>query len=225
MRRMTLGLAAAAVIAGSVGLAGKAEALPAYLTLNSIGAGSPPSPYLSDAPLTWYITSCSTGTTDVCGNLVMYADAGALTFAAAPVGGVFQPLSSVYVPNTVTDLTIIVRGFTGSILTGGPATISSAAVSEVVASGGGTGGSASVGTGTTSAPFFSGLGTIGLPTSGDPASISFAPVNNVQYIMDIPLTAALNTVTFGTPVPEPAAFGLLAMSLVLTIGARAYRAR
>ena len=217
MRRIAVGLAAA-VIAAGVGVAGKAEALPSYIALNS-----PSTTTLTNGPLTWYITSCSTGTTNVCGNLVMYADTyGTISIAAAPVSNAFQPLSSVYVNPTVTDLTLTIRAFSGATLGNGPNIISGAAENAV---GVGAGGSASVTTVTHVAPFTASLGTVGLPGSGKPQTISFTPVNNVQYAMDIPLTATLTQVSVGTPIPEPAAFGLLAMSLLLTFGARAYRAR
>ena len=216
MRRMTLGLAAAAVIAGSVGLAGKAEALPSYIKLN----GSPSSTLL-DGTLTWTLTSCNTGSTNVCANLVMYANNGALTFAGLPNVGntAFQPLSSVFVSGSVTDLTVDVTATTNNGLNGiGGASVAASGTIGVTSGGTGTvfpGGS------------FSGLGsfTVGLPGSGGtyPQSVSFNPVNSVEFQMDIPLSGTLNTVTYGgTPVPEPGALGLLAVSLLM-MGAVRFR--
>jgi len=214
---MTLGLAAAAVIAGSVGLAGKAEALPSYITLN----GSPSST-LADGALNWTLSSCSTGTTNVCASLVMYANNGALTFAGLPNVGntAFQPLSSVFASGSVTDLTVDVTATTANGLNGiGGASVAASGTIGVTSGGTGTvfpGGS------------FSGLGSfiIGLPGSGGtyPQSVSFNPVNSVEFSMDIPLSGTLNTVTYGgTPVPEPGALSLLAVSLLM-MGAVRFRA-
>jgi len=64
-----------------------------------------------------------------------------------------------------------------------------------------------------------------LPGSGGsyPQSVSFNPVNSVEFSMDIPLSGTLNTVTYGgTPVPEPGALGLLAVSLLM-MGAVRFR--
>ena len=216
MRRMILGLAAAAVIAGSVGLAGKAEALPNYVTLS----GSP-SFTLADGALKWTLNSCSTGTTDVCSSLVMYANNGALTFAGLPNVGntAFKPLSSVFISGTVTDLTVDVTATTANGLNGiGGASVAASGTIGVTTGGTGTvfpGGS------------FGGLGsfTVGLPGSGGtyPQSVSFNPVNSVEFQMDIPLSGTLNTVTYGgTPVPEPGALGLLAVSLLM-MGAVRFR--
>ena len=79
MRRMTLGLAAAAVIAGSLGLAGKAEALPAYVSLGTVGNS------LTDsAGNTWYVNACTFGGTSGCNNFVMYNDGTGIGLAGAP---------------------------------------------------------------------------------------------------------------------------------------------
>ena len=227
MRRTTLGLAAAAVIAGSLGFGGVARALPAYVSLGTDASGVPPSPSLTAGPLTWYVVSCSTGSTNVCSNLVMYdSGLGTVTVSAAPSSGQFQPLSSVYVAGTVTDLTLTLAAYSGATQYSGANIISGASESEVITSGPGTGGSSGISTSVSSPVRHSvGLGTIGLPTSGHSGSVSFTPVNNVQYAMDIPLTPTLTTVTLGTPVPEPTAFDVLVVAMLLTVGARSYRAR
>ena len=58
MRRMTLGLAAAAVIAGSVGFGGAAQAVPSYVSLGTNG-----NTLTDSSGNTWYVNSCTFGGT------------------------------------------------------------------------------------------------------------------------------------------------------------------
>ena len=209
MRRMTLGLAAAAVIAGSVGLAGRAEALPSYV---SLGAGNT---LVDSSGNTWYVNSCSFGGTNGCSNFVMYNDGTGIGLAgspASPSASSFPTLGSeIQLPSK--DVTITLFEYSGGSYGVGATTITSAHLTAV--------GTTNGGTATVTAyypPFIIPPNTvqytIGLPGSGKNPSVSLTPTNTVEYGMDVPLTTGLVTVTYGTPVPAPGPLGRMVVGLL-----------
>ena len=214
MRRMTLGLAAAAVIAGSVGLAGKAEALPSYVSLGTNGNS-----LIDSSGNTWYVNSCTFGGTGGCSNFVMYNDGTGIGLAGSPaspsassfptLGSEIQTVAGTP-PTVYGDVTVDLFEYTGATQGSGPNTITTA---SLTANGPTTGGTATV-----TAYYNPGPTTIqsiiGLPGSGKNPSVSLTPTNNVEYGMDVPLTAGLVTVTFGTPVPAPGPLGLMVVGLL-----------
>ena len=208
MRRMTLGLAAAAVIAGSVGLAGKAEALPSYVSLGTHG-----NTLIDSSGNTWYVNSCSFGGTNGCSNFVMYNDGTGIGLAgspASPSASSFPTLAS-EIQTNFADVSVDLFEYSGGSFAVGANTITSAHLTAVGTTNGGT---ATVTAyyppnGSTTSQF-----VIGLPGSGKNPSVSLTPTNTVEYNMDVPLTTGLVTVTYGTPVPAPGPLGLLVVGLM-----------
>ena len=198
MRRMTLGLAAAAVIAGSVGLAGKAEA-----TIVTLAAGQT----LTSGNLTWLVVSCAfTNSTDsACGNLEMTASGNGIVITGNPAPATIQSVAG-----TGTDFTAVIEEFTVN----NAATIGSA---SLISSGGTGADSATI----TNAQTNILIGYVGNAASTHPvSSISFTPVNDIYYSMDNHVSGGLVSVSAGTPVPEPASFGLFALALLATAAVR-----
>ena len=205
MRRTTLGLAAAAVIAGSLGFGGVAKAGVGPVTLNvnnSVTAGSD----------TWVVQTCTYNGAGGCSDLAMTATGTGVTVSGW-TGSAVEALSKLDTGG-VSDFSVTLVEYTSPYPTGA-ATISSATLTAVGTT---NGGSASVSTksGSNVIP----LGTIGFSGSGYGGAISFSPVNNVTYNMDVPLTLALTSVSYGTPVPEPSAIAVFGFSLLLLAGVR-----
>ena len=212
MRRMTLGLAAAAVIAGSVGFGGAAQAVPSYVSLGTNGNT------LSDSSgNTWYVNSCTFGGTNGCSNFVMYNDgtgiglAGAPGFGSGTLGSNGLPTLGSEIQPSYADVTVDLFEYTGSSFFSGSNTITSAHLTAV--------GTTNGGTATITAYYPPSGGTtsqfvIGLPGSGKNPSVSLTPTNTVEYSMDVPLTTGLVTVTYGTPVPAPGPLGLMVVGLL-----------
>lgn len=193
MRRMTLGLAAA-VIAGSLGFGGAARASVTLVAGNSLTVGD----------LTWSVVSC-TFTNSSCGNLAMSLYGTGIVITGNP-----PPATITSVAGAGVDFTATIEEFTIS----GANTIGSASLT----SNGGTGADSA-----TIVNAFSNvtIGFVGNAASLHPtASIAFTPVNDVYYKMDNNVTAGLVSVAGGTPVPEPAAFGLFAFALLAVAAVR-----
>ena len=206
MRRSALGLAAAAVIAGAVGFAGAAQALPAYQSLGTNG-----NTLTDSSGNTWYISSCSFGGTGGCADFVMYNDGNGIGLAGAPgVSATSFPTLGSEISNGASDVTIDLFEYTGSTFFTGSATIGSAHLSSVGTTAGGT----------STVYLYNASGnvtntySIGLSGSNVQSAVSFTPVNTVEYSMDVPLTTGLVTVTYGTPVPEPSGASLVGLGLL-----------
>ena len=205
MRRSALGLAAA-VIAGAVGFAGAAQALPAYQSLGTIG-----NTLTDSSGNTWNIQNCVFNGTGGCADFVMYNDGNGIGLAGAPAVSAtsFPTLGSEIQPG-VTDITIDLFEYSGGTFFSGPATIGHAHLSSVGTTAGGT---STVNLYDTNGNI-TGTYTIGLSGSSVQSAVSFTPVNTVEYQMDVPLTTGLVTVTYGTPVPEPSGAPLVVLGLL-----------
>ena len=206
MRRSALGLATAAVIAGAVGFAGSAKALPAYVSLGASG-----NTLTDSSGNTWNIQSCTFNGSGGCANFVMYNDGTGIGLAGAPGPSASSfPTLGNEIQGNATDITIDLFEYTGSTFFTGAATIGTAHLSSV--------GTAAGGTSTVSTYDSSGnvTGTykIGLAGSNVQSAVSFTPVNTVEYQMDVPLTTNLVTVTYGTPVPEPSGAALVVLGVL-----------
>ena len=224
MRRSALGLAAA-VIAGAVGFAGAAKALPAYKLLGTVG-----NTLTDSSGNTWNVQSCSFGGTGGCNNFVMFNDGNGIGVAGAPgtgsgvlgaeglptLGSEIQTVSG----TTYQDVTVHLYEYTGATFFSGSATIGTA---NLTSSGPTRGGASLVSAYSTSSSHIS--YTIGLSGSGYSSSVSFTPVNTVSYQMDIPFEGTTSFVTFGTPVPEPPSLGVLAAAVIVMASARYRKAR
>ena len=211
MRRIAVGLAAA-VIAAGVGVAGRAEALPSYIQLST-----PSGTLLDTSGNTWLIGSCSFGGTGGCNNFVIYNDGNGIGIAGTPgVGATSFPTLGSEIQGASQDVTVDLFEQTSATFGSGPTTIGAAHLTSVGTTRGGT---------ATITPYYGGVASattfqIGLPGSNVVPAVNFNPTNVVEYNMDVPLTAGLVTVTYGTPVPEPGAFGLLAIGLLLAAAVR-----
>ena len=212
MRRSALGLAAA-VIAGAVGFAGSAKALPAYVSLGAQG-----NTLTDSSGNTWNIQSCTFNGTGGCNNFVMYNDGNGIGLAGAPgVNATSFPTLGSEIQGTATDITIDLFEYTGNNSNyGGPATIGSAHLSSVGTTAGGT---ATVNLYNTSGSITNSY-TIGLAGSSVQSAVSFTPVNTVEYQMDVPLTTGLVTVSYGTPVPEPGSAAMVGLGLLAVVFVR-----
>ena len=206
MRRSALGLAAAAVIAGALGFAGAAQALPAYASLGADG-----NTLVDSSGHTWYIQSCLFNGTGGCSNFVMYNDGSGIGLAGAPgVSAASFPTLGSEIQGSSTDITIDLFEYTGAAALTGSASIGTAHLSSVGATAGGT---ATVNLYDTSGNITNTY-TVGLAGSSVQSAVSFTPVNTVEYQMDVPLTTGLVTVTYGTPVPEPGSAAVVALGLL-----------
>ena len=213
MRRMTLGLAAAAVIAGSVGCGGAARAgALSYVLLNDLNGTAD---YVQVGNVQWSVVfgSC-TFTNSSCGSLAISASGSGngiviTGYVSSPAPPPFPSIASI--AGSGTDFTVQLNELatSGSI---GTATLSS-----------------NGGSGSDSATVFKSSGVVNGTTANSsvgnafslyPGSISFTPVNDVVYHMDNSVTAGLVSVSIGQPVPEPASLGILALALLLTAAVR-----
>ncbi|MGC8476194.1 MAG: PEP-CTERM sorting domain-containing protein [Acetobacteraceae bacterium] len=212
MRRSALGLATAAVIAGAVGFAGAAKALPAYTSLGTVG-----NTLVDSSGNTWYVNSCTFNGTGGCSNFVMYDVGNGIGLAGAPgTSATSFPTLGSEIQGSATDITIDLFEYTGGVAYGGPDTIGVAHLASV---GTVAGGSAVVSTYNSSGNVI-GSYTIGLAGSGFQSAVSFSPVNTIEYNADFPLTSALVTVTEGTPVPEPGSLAVVALGLLGLVAVR-----
>ena len=206
MRRSALGLATAAVIAGAVGFAGSAKALPAYVSLGASG-----NTLVDSSGNTWSILSCTFNGSGGCTNFVMYNDGTGIGLAGAPaVSATSFPTLGSEIQGGASDITIDLFEYTGSSYLTGAATIGAAHLSSVGTTAGGT---STVNVYDTNGNV-TGTYTIGLSGSNYPSAVSFTPVNTVEYQMDVPLTTGLVTVTYGTPVPEPSGASLVVLGVL-----------
>ena len=219
MRRMTLGLAAAAVIAGSVGFGGAARATPAYVLLSdnvttlTNGSGE-----------TWAVNSCG-GTNVLCSNLAMQLSGGGIIISGFSAGPAFPSLASVVTsPASPADFTVAIEEYTS-----GANSITSASLVAVGGTAKSIGGQITIGS--TNHSLNAGnyvnvtlaASSVGNAASGYPSSIAFnSAQNDVIYNMDVNISPDSQTVSFG--VPEPASFGLLAVALGLMAFVRRRRA-
>lgn len=209
MRRATLGLAAAAVIAGAVGFAGAAQASPSYLTLDQT-YGASPNNVLTVGDVNWIVDSCSVNLGNgSCSQIALVLNGANVQFeATTATTGVFAALSSL---SSISDFSVDFEEFT----TSGSKSFGQSFYNVT----GGTGvDSASLVVGpNTSGSYVNGIqsnSTIGNAASGYPGLISFAPVNDVIYLADNHVTSGLTTITAGTPVPEPGSVALFGLGLI-----------
>ena len=216
MRRIAVGLAAA-VIAAGVGVAGRAEALPAYVLLSDATGQT-----LTSGDINWTVDSAFTCqfSGSSCSNLAMYLSGTGVAITGITSGGspAFIPLSSV--PGTGTDFSVTLEEFT----TSGTASIGSASYKAI----GGTGADSAevtfaTGGGTAPINGSASNSTIGNAVSGNPTQIAFTPVNDILYHMDNHTVGGL--VTVGVSVPEPTSAALMALGIAaLAFAARRGRA-
>ena len=220
MRRMTLGLAAAAVIAGSVGFGGAARAT-TLLVNNALTNGS----------LTFTVSSCTyqvDGTTAAnCGALQMLSSGNGVQITATS-GSIFSDTSSSYRSTDDLQLDLTVTSSAGAILTGASVAIA------------GSGDQASAimgGSETVYDASANPLGSVMNVNLGAPnASTNFAAQATLGLVKDFgifqtptngvtdTLSSITETFTTTAAVPEPTSIALLATSICLVFGVSRRRA-
>ena len=217
MRRTTLGLAAAAAIAGSLGFGGVARA--GALTHVAL---TDTTDYLQIGNIEWQVTSgCVAGAGTVCSNVVMSAagvGSGITITGASPNATnptIFPSIASV--AGGSSDFSVTIEEFTADSSN----SISSATMSVI----GGSASDTALVTATVSGSPINGAAqnsTVGNAVSLTYAKpyITFSPTNDVMYHMDINVTSGLVSVSGGTPVPEPGALALVATALLATAAVR-----
>ena len=210
MRHVGSGLAALAAVGFGVGVL--ALPAPAEATVVSYLGLTNTSDTLVVGNATWSVSvACANLSGTVCSSLALMAGAGNNAVITGYTGSISSPtlvsiasvaggaadftvsLKQVMSSGTVSSASMFVNGGAGSdsavVQSYDPNTLSYVDVNNSPS-----------------------LSTVG--TAPNPATISFNPVNNLQFAMDNNVTTGLVTITAGQPVPEPGSIGVLGVALL-----------